>query len=112
MKEMLNAFGERLKLLRKERKLTQEELAANLGVHTSYIGLLERQERVPSLITLDRIAKYFGIKPYDLISSTKKPQKYSFKQKELLYIIEEGTENEIEKLYKISRIVIGQKKRT
>jgi len=114
MKEILQVFGRRLKTLRKERKLTQEELADKLGPHNSYIGLLERGERIPSLLTLDKIAKYFGVKPSDLIVEEQKPQKYDLKQKELLYIVKEGAPEEVDKLYKIAKIVMepggGRKK--
>lgn len=106
MKEILLVFGKRLKSLRKERKMTQEELADKLGLHNSYIGLLERGERIPSLLTLDKIARYFGVKPADLIMEEQKSQKYDLKQKELLYIVREGSQEEIDKLYKIAKIVI------
>lgn len=108
MKEILEVFGRRLKALRKERRMTQEEVAEKLGLHNSYIGLLERGERIPSLITLEKIAKFFGVKPVDLIAEDKKEEKYSFKQKELLYIVEEGSPEQIDKLYKISKIVMDK----
>jgi len=114
MKEILATFGARLKALRKERKMTQEEVAKKLGLHNSYIGLLERGERIPSLITLERVASYFGIKTSDLIVEEQKRQKLSLKQKEMLYIINEGSEESIDKIYKVARIVmekrLGRKK--
>jgi len=109
MKEILATFGARLKALRKERKMTQEEVAKKLGLHNSYIGLLERGERIPSLITLERVASYFGIKTSDLIVEEQKKQKLTLKQKELLYIINEGSEENINKIYKVARIVMGNR---
>lgn len=106
MKEILIVFGKRLKALRKGRKMTQEELADKLGLHNSYIGLLERGERIPSLLTLDKIARYFGVKPADLIMDEPKHQRYDMKQKELLYIVNEGSPEDLEKLYKIAKIVM------
>lgn len=47
-------FGKRIKQLRKERKLTQEDLADLIEVDRSYMGFVERGERNP---TLDKIAK-------------------------------------------------------
>ena len=109
MKEILEIFGRRLKELRKEKDMTQEELASSLQLHNSYIGLLERGERIPSLITLDKIARHFGVKPSDLIVEEKKQEKLSLKQKELLYIVRDGSQDEIDKLYKVSKIVLGEK---
>ena len=111
MKEILEVFGRRLKQLRKDKKLTQEEVAEKLQLHNSYIGLLERGERIPSLITLDKIAKFFGVKPADLIMEEKKAEKYSMKQKELLYIVRDGSQEEIDRLYKIAKIVMGEIKK-
>ena len=54
-------FGERLQTLRKERGLTQEELAFKVGVDRSYLGFVERGERNPTLIILYRIAKALKI---------------------------------------------------
>ena len=106
VKEILIIFGKRLKAMRKGRKMTQEELADKLGLHNSYIGLLERGERIPSLLTLDRIAKYFGVKPADLIMDEPKHQRYDLKQKELLYIVNEGSPEDLDKLYKMAKIVL------
>lgn len=47
-------FGQRIKELRKQRNVTQEELAFRIGVDRSYMGFIERGERNP---TLDKIRK-------------------------------------------------------
>ena len=107
MLEIVGVFGERLQELRKERRMTQEELADKLGLHNSYIGLLERGERIPSLITLDNVAKVFGVKSADLISTDKRNQKHTMRQKEMIYIVEECSSQDLEKIYKIFKIVIG-----
>ena len=109
MKEILTVFGARLKELRKERKMTQEEVAEKLGLHNSYIGLLERGERIPSLITLEKVARHFGIKASDLILiGEPKGRKLNLKQRELLYVINETTQEEIKRIHKIAKIVIGK----
>ena len=110
MNKSFKTLGKRLKSLRKGRKMTQGELAGKLGIHNSYIGLLERGERMPSLSTLSKMAKYFGVKPVDLLMEEEKQEKLSFKQKELMYIVREGKSIEIEKLYKISKLVMNGRK--
>ncbi len=47
-------FGKRIQILRKEKKLTQEDLADLIEVDRSYMGFVERGERNP---TLDKIIK-------------------------------------------------------
>jgi transcriptional regulator with XRE-family HTH domain len=55
--EVLVLFGKRLKELRISKKLTQIELAEICGLHPNYIGMVERGERNPSLINIDKLAK-------------------------------------------------------
>ncbi len=53
-------LGNRLRRLRKERKLTQVELADRLGISASYLNLLEHNRRsitVPLLLHLSKILK-------------------------------------------------------
>lgn len=46
------AMGNRIRQLRKQRKLTQAELAKQVGISTSFMGHIERGTRVASLETL------------------------------------------------------------
>jgi transcriptional regulator with XRE-family HTH domain len=50
------AFGRRLREIRLERELTQERLAEAAGVHPTFVSNLERGYRVPTLVTLVRMA--------------------------------------------------------
>jgi transcriptional regulator with XRE-family HTH domain len=54
-------FGARLHSLRKKRGLTQVELADYLGLRRTYISDLERGKRNVSLLTLEIIARGFGL---------------------------------------------------
>ena len=54
---ILLAFGHRVQELRKERNLSQEQLADLAGVHRTYIGMIERAEKNITLCNIERIAK-------------------------------------------------------
>ena len=54
-------LGRRIKTLRKELGLTQEDLAFEVGVNRSYMGFIERGEKNPSLAMLKKIAKALGV---------------------------------------------------
>lgn len=54
-------FGERLKELRAQHNLTQEDLADKVGVDRSYMGFLERGEKNPTLEKLKLISRAFKI---------------------------------------------------
>lgn len=53
----LLAFGRALRNLRKEKKLTQDELSLYSRVDRSYISELENGEKAPSLLTITALAR-------------------------------------------------------
>ena len=63
---ILNAFGHRVQELRKERNLSQEQLADLAGVHRTYIGMIERAEKNIPLCNIERIAKALKLDIKDL----------------------------------------------
>jgi len=54
-------FGQRVKELRKENEMTQEDLAFKIEVDRSYMGFIERGEKNPTLKNIDKIAKAFSV---------------------------------------------------
>jgi len=57
------AFGQRLRELRTEHGLSQDDLARRTGVHPTAIGRLERGGREPRLATILRIARGLDVPP-------------------------------------------------
>ncbi len=55
------ALGDRMRDLRKKQGFSQEAFADHCGLHRTAVSLIERGERVPSLITLVTISRGFGI---------------------------------------------------
>ena len=55
--DSLKQFGKQVRLLRKSQELSQEDLAEKAGLHSTYIGGIERGERNLSLKSIDKIAK-------------------------------------------------------
>lgn len=54
-------IGSQLRELRRNKKLTQAELASCLGVSNGAIGLWELNQREPDCDTLIRIAEFFNV---------------------------------------------------
>ena len=54
-------FKEKLKILRLTKKLTQDELAAVLGLAKSTISMYENGNREPVLKTLEALATFFNV---------------------------------------------------
>ncbi|MEK4908367.1 hypothetical protein CHH62_17035 [Niallia circulans] len=61
-------LGDRLKVLRASRKLTQEELAEKIGVTRGTYAHYEINKRQPDYDTLVKIAKFFDVSTDYLIS--------------------------------------------
>lgn len=60
-------IGENIRRLRRERDLTQEEVAAHLGISFQSISKWERGDGYPDITILPSLANYFGITVDELI---------------------------------------------
>lgn len=69
-------IGERLRKLRKEKRISQEELADIIGVQKSTVSLYEIGKNDPSDKVKIEIAKYFNISLDYLIGVTDEPVPY------------------------------------
>ena len=66
--KILENLAKNIKRLRSARGWSQEDLAKKAGVHRTYIGSIERNERNVSLINVERISIALGVKSKNLIS--------------------------------------------
>ncbi len=64
-------FGERLRQLRKERNLTQRQLADLIGVKNSVISFYEVGERTPSLEAVVKLASVLHVSADTLLGIEK-----------------------------------------
>lgn len=60
-------FGARLRELRRDAGLSQEQLAWESGLNRTYVGSVERGERNISLINIHRLARALGKRPDELL---------------------------------------------
>ncbi len=58
---LLTRLGNRLRLLRLNVGISQEELAARAKLHRTYVGGIERGERNVAVVNLVRLAKALGV---------------------------------------------------
>lgn len=65
-KALLN-FGKHIRDIRKTVGLSQEKLAEKMGVHRTYVGMIERGEKNPTYITLLRLACALKISISELV---------------------------------------------
>ncbi|HHW03367.1 MAG TPA: helix-turn-helix transcriptional regulator [Thermoanaerobacterales bacterium] len=100
--------GKKIKELRLNRKMTQEELGKIIGVTTSMIGMYETGARNPSYAVLNKIAEYFNVTTDYLLGLEEKEdaetraiarafKNLSSKKRELLFKLAESMAEEAEK---------------
>lgn len=106
--KILALLGKRIKELRKERGLSQEQLGELAGFHFSYIGSIERAEKNISLLNLQKIADALGVTVSNLLLYEGKQIKLST-TKDKLYteLVETLTQLNAEDLRKI-RLFINE----
>jgi len=68
--DMRARFGRRLRELRRDRGLSQEELAFRSGLHRTYVSSAERGERNVSLVNIERLARALEISISDFFPRT------------------------------------------
>jgi len=59
-RETLFKFGKKVREVRQELGISQEELAGRAGIHRTYIGMVERAEKNITLLNIEKIAKALG----------------------------------------------------
>jgi transcriptional regulator with XRE-family HTH domain len=64
--------GRAVRQLREANGLSQEELAAEAGLHRTYISLVERGRRNITVDALSQIAEALGVYPSRLIAEAEK----------------------------------------
>jgi len=62
-------FGKRLRAVRKEAGISQEELGFRAELHRTYIGSIERGEQSVSVDNVYKLAKALKAKPKDFFDN-------------------------------------------
>lgn len=56
-----------LRILRKQKEFSQEELAFQAGINRNYVGQIEREEKLPTIDTIEKLANTLDINPVNLL---------------------------------------------
>jgi len=65
-KKILVAFGDKIRELRKQKGISQEELSYKADLHRTYIGMIERAEKNLTLTNIEKIAKALNVEIKEL----------------------------------------------
>lgn len=84
---MNNKLGENLKSLRKQKQLSQSDLAKHLNISRQAVSSWETGRNTPDIATLSQLAKLYGLPVDQLISTNRQPKKEPFKQRRIILVI-------------------------
>lgn len=70
----MNDIGTAIRIIRVRLSLPQRELAAKVGISASYLSLIEKGRREPTLSLLRTIANELGVSPAILLAVNKDPR--------------------------------------
>lgn len=82
-------LGDKIKTLRKERRITQQELANAINVVQSTIGMIESGKKTGSPQTLVKLADFFGVTVDYLLSENDEEVKEVKKERDYSLTIKE-----------------------
>jgi len=68
--ERLREFGARVRVLRLDRGLSQEQLAHEAGLHRAVVGFIERGDREVGISKLWPLAAALGVEVQELFSTS------------------------------------------
>jgi transcriptional regulator with XRE-family HTH domain len=60
IKNLVSSFGEQLRSLREQKKMSLRQVATEIGIDTSLLGKIERNERQATKEQIKLIAKFFN----------------------------------------------------
>lgn len=64
--EVIHQLAENIRMFRVGRRWSQENLADESGLHRNNVGRIERGESNASLVTINKLARAFGISVSEL----------------------------------------------
>jgi len=77
---MKTDVGGKIRYYRKKLDLSQEALALKAGLHPAYLGKLERNEKNPTVETMDKIVTAIGISYAEFFSDIEENSNHSSKR--------------------------------
>ncbi|WP_049828310.1 helix-turn-helix domain-containing protein [Paenibacillus peoriae] len=101
--DLMKMVGEGIRHFRKLRGLSQEELASKADVHETYIGKLERSEKVCSIVVLDKITNALNLSMVEFFSYIQpvNREKSESTLTEIVNRLRSRNENEQKKILKV-----------
>lgn len=100
-----NEIGKRIRQHREIKKINQKTLAELIGVTGTYIGMIERGERIPKLETFISIVNVLGASANELLADVLSTS-YEIKYSALIDRINELDQSDKDRIYDVIEVLI------
>lgn len=107
MVKVQDAFGKRLRDIRRRKDMTQEKLADLSGLSIQYIGEIERGKRNPSLTSIETLATALGMSVADLFDLEEFQITNEEMKARLIDQINRADDESLHLYFAISRAILG-----
>jgi transcriptional regulator with XRE-family HTH domain len=104
--DVTELFGRRVRSLRKDEGLTQEELADRAGINYKYLGAVERGEENPSLKIISSIAAGLGVEVRDLFELEHEETSPAKLRKKLDSLLKDADQATLQQAVKLIRALL------
>jgi transcriptional regulator with XRE-family HTH domain len=94
-------LGRRIREIRKQRKLTQEELAERAGTDVKYLGGIERGTENPTIAMLEKLAHALSVKSYQIINTEHEIQGEKALRRRINQILEKCDQTELRIIFRL-----------
>ena len=108
VKHVRKFLGQRLRALRKQRRLSQERLGERSGLSGKFIGEVERGEKSISLDSLYRVAVALEIPLRDLTDVRERPAPREEAEKIFALVSGRRRGEDLRKAYEVLRAMFGK----
>ncbi|MBR1425345.1 helix-turn-helix transcriptional regulator [bacterium] len=93
-------FGQRVKELRKQQNLTQEQLSEKLGVFQKQIGNIETGTTFTTMANLEKLAVALGVEVQDLFAFNHKKDRCELIE-EINILARNSSDEKLQLIYKV-----------
>lgn len=99
-------IGERIRELRNQKGFSQESLALSANITTTYLGMLERNQKNPTVKIIERICTSLNISLLDFFSDAAPAESADALSEQILCQLNNRTEEEKQMILQIIKNVL------
>ncbi|MBU1006873.1 MAG: helix-turn-helix domain-containing protein [Candidatus Omnitrophica bacterium] len=96
MKNVRFILSDKIRSFRNSKAWTQERLAEEVDIHTTYISRIESGKKLPTLNIICKIAQALGVNTYELLMEEEKVDSFDHKKRKMINILNESKSADVD----------------